>query len=162
MGWASYAPHARRSSMVRQDFLLGQSVKPSKLGKRRTVRRAARPDRKSMLLASPSRTAGTISILRRRRVYGIPTSRRFSLYDYRTAGISQCFFSSEDPLVTQEARMRISGEKGCLPQENIDIHHRQPNPRWLLAHRTAEMARSAHYVRLMACDHRLRSARNPT
>src|SRR3712207_2548747 len=103
--------------MVRQDFLLGQRVKPSKLGKRRTVRRAARPDRTSMLLASPSRTAGTISILRHRRVYGILTSRCFSLYDYRTAGISWCFFSSEDPLVTQESRMRISREKECFPQE---------------------------------------------
>ena len=33
VGWASYAPHARRSSMARQAFLLLQGVKPSKVGK---------------------------------------------------------------------------------------------------------------------------------
>src|SRR5215207_1851717 len=66
--WASYAPHARRSSMVRQDLLLRQSVKPSEPGKQRTSRRVAHPDREAVLLTSPSRTSGAISILRHCRV----------------------------------------------------------------------------------------------
>jgi hypothetical protein len=51
-------------------------------------------------------------------VFMAPYLARFSLNDYRTVGISFRFFSSEDPPVTQEARMRLPGEKGSLPQNN--------------------------------------------